>query len=73
MATDRDKDLRSRGLEDKLEGAGKELEGKVRNTAGDITDDHSEQLKGKAKELEGKAQRKLGDMETDIDRERRRP
>jgi uncharacterized protein YjbJ (UPF0337 family) len=69
MADDREKDLGSRGLDDKLKGAGKEMEGKVRNAVGDITDDRSEQLKGKAKELEGKAQRKLGEMEEDIDRE----
>jgi uncharacterized protein YjbJ (UPF0337 family) len=67
MAGDRDKDLQQRGLENRVKGAGKELEGKARGTVGDVTDDRSEQLKGKAKELEGKAQRKLGEIEEDAD------
>jgi uncharacterized protein YjbJ (UPF0337 family) len=73
MAGDRDRDMQKRGLEDRIEGAGKEAQGKVRNAVGDLTDDRSEQLKGKGKELEGKAQRKLGEAEEDIDRERRTP
>jgi uncharacterized protein YjbJ (UPF0337 family) len=61
-------DLGTDGLENQAKGAAKEVQGKVRNAVGDLTDDHSEQIKGKAKEMEGKAQRKIGEAEEDIDR-----
>jgi uncharacterized protein YjbJ (UPF0337 family) len=61
-------DLGTDGLENQAKGAAKQVEGKVRNAAGGLTGDTSEQLKGKAKDLEGKAQRKIGEKETDIDR-----
>ena len=63
-------DLNSDGLENQAKGFGKEVEGKVRNAAGGIAGDTSEQLKGKAKELEGKFQRKVGENETDAANER---
>jgi uncharacterized protein YjbJ (UPF0337 family) len=61
-------DLGTDGLENQVKGTAKEVQGKVRNAAGGITDDTSEQLKGKAKEVEGKTQRKIGETERDIDR-----
>jgi uncharacterized protein YjbJ (UPF0337 family) len=61
-------DLGTDGLENQAKGAGKEVQGKVRNAVGGLTGDTSEQLKGKAKEMEGKAQRKVGETENDIDR-----
>jgi uncharacterized protein YjbJ (UPF0337 family) len=61
-------DLGTDGLENQAKGAGKEVGGKLRNAAGGLTGDTSEQLKGKAKEMEGKAQRKIGESETDVDR-----
>lgn len=64
---DRDRDLGERGLDNQIEGTGKEMEGKVRKNLGDLTDDTSEQLKGKAKEMQGKVQKKFGDAEQDID------
>ena len=60
------KDLNEKGAENQTEGAAKEFEGKVRGTAGDLTDDQSEQLNGKAKELEGKTQRKFGESQDDL-------
>ena len=60
-------DLERDGLENQAKGAAKEVEGKVRNAFGDLTDDRSEQIKGKAKEMEGKAQRKIGEVEEDLD------
>ena len=60
-------DLERDGLENQAKGAAKEVEGKVRNAFGDLTDDTSEQIKGKAKEMEGKAQRKIGEAEEDLD------
>lgn len=61
-------DLGTDGLENQAKGAGKEVEGKVRNAVGGLTGDTSEQLKGKAKEMEGKTQRKVGEAEGNIDR-----
>ena len=61
-------DLGRDGLENQVKGAAKEAGGKLRNAAGGLTGDTSEQLKGKAKEMEGKAQRKIGESESDIDR-----
>ena len=61
-------DLGTDGLENQAKGAAKEVQGKVRNAVGDLTDDTSEQIKGKAKEMEGKAQRKIGEAEENIDR-----
>jgi uncharacterized protein YjbJ (UPF0337 family) len=61
-------DLGTDGLENQAKGSAKEVQGKVRNAVGDLTDDTSEQLKGKAKEMEGKAQRKIGEAQEDVDR-----
>ena len=65
--TDLNKDLSARGVENETKGTAKELEGKVRGTVGDITDNESEQLKGKAKELEGKVQKNFGKAERKLD------
>jgi uncharacterized protein YjbJ (UPF0337 family) len=61
------KDLNTRGTENRIEGTAKEVEGKVRGTIGDATDNESEQLKGKAKELEGKVQKNFGKAEQKVD------
>ena len=58
------------GLKNQAKGAAKEVEGKVRNAAGGLTDDTSEQLKGKAKDVEGKVQRKIGEAQEDADQDR---
>jgi uncharacterized protein YjbJ (UPF0337 family) len=60
-------DLERDGLENQVKGSAKELGGKIRHAAGDLTGDTSEQLRGKAKEMEGKAQRKIGEAEEDLD------
>ena len=60
-------DLGRDGLENQVKGAAKEVGGKLRNAAGGLTGDTSEQLKGKAKEMEGKAQRHIGEAEQDLD------
>jgi uncharacterized protein YjbJ (UPF0337 family) len=62
-----DKDLNTRGTENRVEGAGKEVKGKVQNAVGGLTGDSSQQLKGKAKELEGKGQQKVGEAEQNLD------
>ena len=66
-----DKDLTNRGISNQVEGAAKELEGKVRGGIGDATDNHSEHLKGHAKELEGKIQKKFGEAQRDADADRK--
>jgi uncharacterized protein YjbJ (UPF0337 family) len=58
--------LRDDGAENQIKGAAKQVEGKIRNAVGDLTDNESEQIKGKAKDLEGKAQRKIGEAESDL-------
>ena len=60
-------DLTNDGVENQIEGAGKQVEGRIRNAVGGLTGDTSEQLKGKAKDLEGKAQRKIGEAQQDLD------
>jgi uncharacterized protein YjbJ (UPF0337 family) len=64
MADDRNRD----GLENQIKGAGKQVEGRVRNAIGGLSGDTSEQLKGKVKDVEGQAQRKIGESEEDLDR-----
>ena len=60
------------GLANRVKGAGKELEGKIRGALGDLTDNESEQVKGKAQELKGKAQQKLGEAQDTVADERAR-
>ena len=61
------KDLATEGAEDRLEGTGDVIEGRIRNAAGGATGNTSEQIKGKAKELAGKAKQKVGKMKQDAD------
>jgi uncharacterized protein YjbJ (UPF0337 family) len=69
--TDRD-DMRAQGNKNRVAGAAKELEGKVRSAVGDATDDGSQHLKGLAQQGKGKiqqgvgkAQQKLADADDD--------
>jgi uncharacterized protein YjbJ (UPF0337 family) len=59
-----------KGTENRVKGAAKELEGKVRGALGDATDDRSEQIKGKAQEVEGTVRQKVGEAQQDADRDR---
>jgi uncharacterized protein YjbJ (UPF0337 family) len=61
------KDLATEGAEDRLEGTGDVIEGRIRNAVGGATGNTSEQLKGKAKELRGKAKRAIGKKKQDAD------
>jgi uncharacterized protein YjbJ (UPF0337 family) len=63
MADDMDRD----GLENQVKGAGKQAEGRIRNSVGGLTGDTSEQIRGKAQELKGKVQRHIGDAEVDAE------
>ena len=59
-------DIDRKANENRLKGLGKEIEGKLRNAAGAITGDASQQLEGKAQELKGKVQRKIGDAQDEL-------
>ena len=68
MADDIDRDDMNRdGIENQIKGAGKQAEGKIRNSVGGLTGDTSEQIRGKVQELKGKAQRRIGEAEVDSD------
>jgi uncharacterized protein YjbJ (UPF0337 family) len=62
-----DKDLTQRGVENQVEGKGKEIKGRVRDGIADITGNESEQVKGKAEKAEGKIQQKFGKAERKLD------
>ena len=51
--------------EDKLEGAGHEVKGAVKEAAGKITGDKSTELKGKIEKNVGTAQREVGEIKED--------
>jgi len=63
-------DMRREGVNDKLKGLGKEIEGRARNAAGGLRGDSREQIKGKAQEVKGKVQRRIGEAESDTARDR---
>lgn len=65
---DEDKDLATEGTKDRLKGAGKELEGRVRSTVGAAKGDTSQQVKGKAQEIKGKIQQGVGKAKQRLDR-----
>ncbi len=62
-------DLNRKGIEDQVEGTGKEFKGKLRDSIGGLTGDTSQQIKGKGDQLKGKIQRKIGEAESDVDRD----
>ncbi|MBA2627419.1 MAG: CsbD family protein [Gemmatimonadales bacterium] len=59
-------DLESDGAENRVKGAAKELEGKVRSKVGDATDNGSEHAKGLGQQVKGKAQKNLGKAQEKI-------
>jgi len=63
-----DRDLMNEGTEDRLEGAGKDLKGRVKDAAGGLTGDESLQAEGKLDRLEGKLQDTLGKGEENLGR-----
>lgn len=62
------KTLREDGDEDRLEGAGNVVGGRIRNVVGGVTGDTGEQLKGKAQEIKGKVQDAIGKAKQKTDR-----
>jgi uncharacterized protein YjbJ (UPF0337 family) len=53
------------GVDNRVKGTAKNVEGKVREAIGDLTDDGSEQLKGKAQQVKGRLQNELGKAQID--------
>jgi uncharacterized protein YjbJ (UPF0337 family) len=62
-----DDTTRKTGDQNQIEGAAKELGGKVRGTVGDITDNRSQHVEGKIDELKGKAQKNLGKVQNKVE------
>ena len=58
---------RKTGDENRIEGAAKELGGKVRGGLGDLTDNRSQHAEGKLDELKGKAQKNLGKVQQKVE------
>jgi len=50
------------GTEDKVEGAAKNLSGKVKEGVGKAIGSHHLEAKGDSEQLEGQAQRKVGEV-----------
>jgi uncharacterized protein YjbJ (UPF0337 family) len=63
-----DGDLVNDGLEDQLEGGGKDLKGRVKDAAGGLLGDQSLQNEGKLDRLKGKIQDTFGKAEEDVGR-----
>lgn len=61
------KDLATEGTEDRLKGAGKQVEGRIRNAVGGLTGNTSEQVKGKGQEIKGKVQDAAGKAKQRLD------
>jgi uncharacterized protein YjbJ (UPF0337 family) len=63
-----DRDMMDQGTEDRLEGAGKDLKGRVKDAVGGLTGDESLQGEGKLDRLKGKVQDTFGKGEEDLGR-----
>lgn len=62
-----DKDLATEGTADRVEGAGNQIGGRIRNAVGGATGDTGEQVKGKAQEIKGKMQDAVGKAKQRLD------
>jgi uncharacterized protein YjbJ (UPF0337 family) len=63
-----DRDMMDDGLENQLEGKGKDLKGRVKDAAGGLLGDQSLQNEGKLDRLKGKIQDTFGKAEEDVGR-----
>jgi uncharacterized protein YjbJ (UPF0337 family) len=64
---EKNRDLTDEGVDNRLKGTAKNVEGHIRSAVGGLTDDRSEQVKGEAQKLKGHMQDKLGKAEIDAD------
>lgn len=67
---DDDRNLTERGVDNSLEGKGKDLKGRVKDAIGGLTGDTSLQGEGKMDRLEGGLQDKLGKVQRKLDGDR---
>ena len=67
---DDDRNLTERGVDNSLEGKGKDLKGRVKDAIGGLTGDTSLQGEGKMDRLEGAVQDKLGKVQRKLDGDR---
>lgn len=65
-----DRNLTERGVDNSLEGKGKDLKGRVKDAIGGLTGDTSLQGEGKMDRLEGTVQDKLGKVQRKLDGDR---
>jgi uncharacterized protein YjbJ (UPF0337 family) len=61
------KDLATEGAEDRIKGAAKIVEGRVRSAVGGAMGDTSEQVKGKAQEIKGRIKQAVGKAKQRLD------
>jgi uncharacterized protein YjbJ (UPF0337 family) len=54
------KERAKEATKDQVKGVGNQVGGRLRNAAGAVTGDMSEQVKGKVQEIKGKVQKKVG-------------
>jgi uncharacterized protein YjbJ (UPF0337 family) len=67
IMADSNKDLDTRGAENRAEGAAKDLKGKVKDAVGGATGDTSLQAEGKIDQAKGKIQEKFGKAQQAVD------
>jgi uncharacterized protein YjbJ (UPF0337 family) len=65
VMADRD-DIRREGVENEVEGTGKDVKGRVKDAVGGLTGDSSLQAEGKIDRVKGKVQKKVGEIQNDV-------
>jgi uncharacterized protein YjbJ (UPF0337 family) len=63
-----DRDMMNDGVENQLEGTGKDLKGRVKDAVGGLLGDESLQAEGKVDRLKGKIQDTFGKGQEDLGR-----
>jgi len=63
-----DRDMMNDGVENQLEGTGKDLKGRVKDAVGGLLGDESLQAEGKMDRLKGKIQDTFGKGQEDVGR-----
>jgi uncharacterized protein YjbJ (UPF0337 family) len=66
-----ERDLKNRGINNSLEGKGKDIKGRIKDAAGGLTGDTELQAEGKWDRVKGKVQDKVGDVQRKVAEESR--
>lgn len=72
MTERENRDLEQQGTENRMQGKGEELKGRVKDAAGGLTNDSDLQSEGKWDKLKGRAKDKLGEVQESLGREEKR-